>query len=123
MKLKTIVVDRLGACRTRLRLVISPVDLRFSIRFALVFASLGVIGGAHGAEPLEAFLTEHCIRCHGPDDEEGELRIDLLSRDFERGGETHRWAELIERVNSGEMPPEEEPQPTQDEIAMFVARL
>jgi len=52
-----------------------------------------------------------------------ELRIDLLSRDFALGGEAHRWAELIERVNAGDMPPEGEPRPTQDEIGVFVTEL
>ncbi len=81
------------------------------------------INSAHAAEPFEAFLSNYCIRCHGPDHQESELRIDKLSRDFKSGGETHRWAELIERVNSGEMPPEGEPQPTQDEIAAFVTKV
>ncbi len=100
------------------------VKLLFSVlSVTLLFVCFGIIGDARGAEPFEAFLSKHCVSCHGPDNEEGELRIDLLSRNFELGGETHRWAELIERVNSGEMPPEEEPQPTQDEIAMFVTRL
>jgi mono/diheme cytochrome c family protein len=91
----------------------------------LLIASVGTRNSvvARSAEPLEAFLANHCIRCHGPDNQEGELRIDLLSRDFELGGESHRWAELIERVNSGEMPPQGEPQPTQDEIAAFVTKL
>ncbi|XZE55024.1 DUF1592 domain-containing protein [Planctomycetaceae bacterium SH139] len=89
----------------------------------LIFASFTTIGDASGREPFEAFLAKHCISCHGPENEEGELRIDLLSRNFELGGESHRWAELMERVNSGEMPPEDEPQPTQDEIAKFVTKL
>lgn len=87
-----------------------------------------IVGTASGrtilaAAPLDAFLSRYCIHCHGPDQQESELRIDMLSRDFKSGGEAHRWAELIERVNSGEMPPEGEPRPTQDEIADFVTQL
>jgi hypothetical protein len=91
----------------------------------LLAASFGVIGvgSVHADQPLENFLASYCIHCHGPDDQEGELRIDLLSRDFKLGGETHRWAELIERVNAGEMPPDGELQPTQEEIAAFVTQL
>jgi hypothetical protein len=37
--------------------------------------------------------------------------------------DTHHWAEALEKVNSGEMPPEDEPLPTQDEITAFVSRL
>ena len=49
--------------------------------------------------------------------------FDRLSRDFKAGLDTHHWAEALDKVNSGEMPPEDEPQPTQDEIAAFVTRL
>lgn len=80
-------------------------------------------GATSPAEPYEAFLTQHCIACHGPEHQEGELRIDSLSRDFKLGGEAHRWAELIERVNAGDMPPEGEPRPTQDEIETFVTTV
>jgi mono/diheme cytochrome c family protein len=88
-----------------------------------VTACLCVSDVVPGAEPFEAFLVKHCGRCHGPEEQEGELRIDRLSRDFKAGADTHRWAEVVERVNSGEMPPETEPRPTQDEIATFVTSL
>ncbi len=89
----------------------------------LVVASVGFAGVVNAEEPLEAFLTKHCLRCHGPDNEEGELRIDQLSRDFNSGVDTQHWAEVIERINAGEMPPEDEPRPTQEEISAFVTRL
>ena len=77
----------------------------------------------HAAEPYDAFLETHCIRCHGPEKEKGDLRIDQLSRDFKLGADTHHWAEVIEQVNSGEMPPKKEKKPTQAEIAAFVSSL
>ena len=90
----------------------------------LTFAlGIGFFGTTHGSEPLESFLTKHCIRCHGPKEVEGDLRIDQLSRDFKSGLDTHHWAETLDKVNSGEMPPKEQPQPTQEEIATFVADL
>jgi mono/diheme cytochrome c family protein len=78
---------------------------------------------ASAVEPFEAFLEKHCVRCHGSQKEEGDIRIDRLSRDFKAGVDSHHWAEALDKLNSGEMPPEDEPQPTQDEIAAFVARL
>ncbi len=88
---------------------------------AAVFVSLALPVSA--AEPFEGFLKKHCIRCHGPQDEQGDIRIDQLSRDFKAGVDTHHWAEALDKVNSGEMPPDGEPQPTQDEIAAFVSSL
>ena len=94
------------------------------LQFSLVFSlGLGMVGAVRGAEPFEAFLEKHCIRCHGPRKEEGDLRVDRLSRDFKAGVDTHHWAEAIDKVNSGEMPPRSEPQPTLDEIATFVRTL
>ncbi|MBC7821330.1 MAG: DUF1592 domain-containing protein [Planctomycetaceae bacterium] len=86
-------------------------------------AGLGLSGAVRGAEPFEAFLEKHCIRCHGPKKEEGDIRIDRLSRDFKAGRDSHHWAEALDKVNSGEMPPKKEPQPTQAEISAFVTSL
>ena len=82
-------------------------------------------GAAVGSaeEPFDAFLTAHCLRCHGPEKMERELRIDRLSRDFKSGADVHLWAEVIERINSGEMPPKDEPQPTEREIATVITQL
>ncbi|QOV92484.1 DUF1592 domain-containing protein [Humisphaera borealis] len=97
----------------------------FSRSSLLLAASLGLglAGAARGAEPFEAFLDTHCVRCHGPDKEKGDLRIDRLSRDFTKGADTHHWAEVVEQVNSGEMPPKKEKRPSQAEIAAFVTSL
>jgi hypothetical protein len=89
----------------------------------LLIASLGLAGTVHADEAFEAFLTKHCIGCHGPEKEKGDLRIDQLSRDFKMGADAHHWAEVIEQINAGEMPPEEKPQPSQEEISVFVAKL
>jgi hypothetical protein len=101
---------------------------RFQSSFAaaLLFnAGLALSGTVRAAEPFEAFLEKHCIRCHGPEKEKGDLRLDRLSRDFKLGADSHHWAEAIEQVNSGEMPPkkDKEKKPTQEEIAEFVSNL
>ena len=84
---------------------------------------LALASAVRAAEPFEEFLEKHCIRCHGPEKEKGDLRIDRLSRDFKLGADSHQWAEAIEKVNSGEMPPKKEKKPTQEEIAGFVTSL
>lgn len=98
-------------------------DLLRSRLLLNVIISLGFAGAVSGEEPFEAFLEKHCIVCHGPQNEEGDLRLHQLSRDFKSGADTHHWAEVLDKVNSGEMPPEKELQPTQEEIAAFVMSL
>jgi mono/diheme cytochrome c family protein len=91
----------------------------------ILSASFALAATAHAAaaDPFDAFLETHCLHCHGPEKEKGDLRIDQLSRDFKLGADTHHWAEMMEQVNSGEMPPKKEKQPSQPEIAAFVTSL
>lgn len=89
----------------------------------VVWCSFSVSLSVSAAESFEVFLGKHCVRCHGAQKEEGDIRIDQLSRDFKAGVDTHHWAETLDKLNSGEMPPEDEPQPTPDEISDFVTTL
>lgn len=66
------------------------------------------------------FLQQHCVRCHDGNRQEGQLRLDTLSHDFTSLAAAQTWAEVMSRINAGEMPPEEEPRPTADEIAGMV---
>ena len=93
---------------------------------AIVFTGvLGVSGPdpVSAAEPFEAFLTKHCVKCHGPKRAKGDVRVDTLSREFKTGADAHLWAEVIEKINAGEMPPEDSKQPTEDEIEQVVSDL
>jgi mono/diheme cytochrome c family protein len=101
-------------------------SFRFFSTFVAVLrlaAGFAMVGPVSALEPFDAFLEAHCVSCHGPKKEKGDLRIDQLSRDFKVGADTHHWAEMMEQVNSGEMPPKKEKQPSQAEIAAFVASL
>jgi hypothetical protein len=98
--------------------------IRELLSASLVLSGIfSLVGAVSGAERFEAFLEKHCVRCHGPQKQEGDIRIDGLSRDFKAGVDTHHWAEALDKINSGEMPPKKEPQPTLDEIATFVVSL
>ncbi|MFM8804887.1 MAG: DUF1587 domain-containing protein, partial [Planctomycetia bacterium] len=78
-------------------------------------------GFTAGAEAdANGFFKKHCIRCHDGKVQEGQFRIDTLARDFASLDAAQRWAEVMTRINAGEMPPEEEPRPTTDEIAGVV---
>jgi mono/diheme cytochrome c family protein len=97
----------------------------FSKILLLPFTVLSSVAVLPASESLDPFLQTHCIRCHGPEKQKGDLRLDRLSRDFKLGADAHHWAEVIEQVNSGEMPPkkDKEKKPTQQEIGAFVTDL
>ena len=68
------------------------------------------------------FLTTHCLRCHGPDQQDGEFRLDTLSRDF-TGSAAGHWGDVMYRISTGEMPPEDEPRPSTADGAQIVEWL
>ena len=70
---------------------------------------------------LQPFLTSHCNKCHNAEKREGDFRIDNLS-DKVGLEDSPQWAEVMERINSSEMPPKEEINlPTTDQRAAIVA--
>jgi mono/diheme cytochrome c family protein len=101
----------------------------FRVLILSIVGSLSCGAAAPGATPDDfehrvlPYFKQHCIRCHGPEKEEGELRVDKLSTEFAKGIDAGHWADLIERLSAGEMPPEDEPQPHADETAAVVEFL
>ena len=63
------------------------------------------------AEPqLEKFLAQNCVKCHGPEEQKGKVRLDRSV------GVLFANEDLLETIaavlEAGEMPPERAPQPT-----------
>lgn len=70
---------------------------------------------------VEPFLKSHCLRCHGPEKDKANFRVDRdLTADFIDPAAKEKWAEVVDVLNSHEMPPENEPQPKPDEVAKAV---
>ncbi len=72
-----------------------------------------------GIEALvKPFFIEHCNKCHGEKKQKGDLRTDTLKIDFESPKIMGHWEEIMNRINSGDMPPDdEEKRPKPDDIA------
>ncbi|QDT16250.1 DUF1592 domain-containing protein [Alienimonas californiensis] len=72
-------------------------------------------------EVVSPFLTKHCVNCHGPDLNEGNFRVDEhLPNAFLDLSAKEKWGEVINVLNSHEMPPEDMPQPSAEEVARVV---
>lgn len=69
---------------------------------------------------IAPFFRIYCVRCHGESKQDGEFRLDNLSRDFTNQGIAQRWSEVVFRLNAGEMPPKKERQPKADELGQVV---
>ena len=77
-----------------------------------------VLGTAHSfafaLEPTE-FFRQHCVRCHGVKQQEGDLRLDRIQASAEL------WLKIADRLERGEMPPEDEPRPAPTDVEAIVA--
>ena len=69
---------------------------------------------------VQPFLQKHCVECHDAETQKGEFRVDNLSPKV--GTEnTPQWLEVMERINTGEMPPKKvKVRPGADESAKVV---
>ncbi|WP_233216325.1 DUF1592 domain-containing protein [Blastopirellula marina] len=68
-------------------------------------------------------MSNFCVDCHGPDSEEGNLRIDTLNPDLLHGKDVAWWLEVLAAVSKGEMPPEDGEELSDHDRALLVEWL
>ncbi|NNE91613.1 MAG: DUF1592 domain-containing protein [Verrucomicrobiales bacterium] len=88
------------------------------VRLLQRIALLGVFGWGVCAQETgydgthaSGFLKKHCVGCHGPEKQKGDLRLDRLETNFDSADAAEIWIEVMDNLNLGEMPPDDEPQP------------
>ena len=69
---------------------------------------------------IKPIVNTYCYSCHGVEEQKGGLRLDEIDPDLVKGQDAETWRFMLDMVNSGEMPPEEEKQPTEEERALLV---
>ncbi len=86
---------------------------RLLFLFSLLGAGPGFAAGTAPALPphVAQFLEQNCFKCHGPKAQKGGLRLDEVGANFLEGKNADLWHEVTDRMNLGEMPPEEETKP------------
>jgi hypothetical protein len=67
------------------------------------------------SEQIKPLVQKYCIRCHGNKKSEGEIRLDNIDPNIIIGESFGKWEDIREAFNTGEMPPEHEPQPSTTE--------
>lgn len=66
------------------------------------------------------FFKTHCVQCHGPKKSKGKLTLHSLNGDLSLGQQLEKWESILEMLDSGEMPPAQQPQPTKAETEAVV---
>ena len=75
---------------------------------------------ARFAAPLDAFRQSICIKCHGAEKQEGDRRFDTLTVEITTPDDALLWQEILDQLNQGAMPPEDEKQPEKAELLAAV---
>ncbi len=80
------------------------------ILVAAAFAGLltSVVSAAPFDDEIAPALKACCLKCHGPEKAEGQLRIDRLTTDLSDRENALKWIEVRNAINLGEMPPDGE---------------
>ncbi len=97
---------------------------RLAVGCALA-ASTAATGAASAefGELLTPFMEEHCFKCHGPEKQKGDIRLDDLSTDFSKAENAITWQDISDILIIGDMPPEEEVRPDPDVMADVIEAI
>jgi hypothetical protein len=68
----------------------------------------------------QTFIDSHCLSCHGEKKAKAGFRIDKIGSDFFAPRAAEQWQEVLDHINSGEMPPDSEPRPDAKQLTAFV---
>ena len=93
-----------------------------------VFVCLALFTSAVGAEvpipeSIGSFMKTHCYRCHGTETQEANLSLYDMARVIGNSADAVNWQDILDKLNAGEMPPEDEPQPSKVELAKVIGDL
>ena len=69
---------------------------------------------------MHSFMNSYCFTCHGEKKQKGKLRLDNL----EFNEDTMLvWQDVVDQLTTGDMPPEDEKMPTQNERQRMISAL
>jgi hypothetical protein len=94
-----------------------PVTLSLWMGVGTAFAEIPL--GEEGFKAkVKPFFETYCIQCHGPEKSKGKITLHTLDGDLVAGagGELERWENILDVLKHGEMPPEDEKQPSKAEL-------
>ena len=72
---------------------------------------------------IETFFENYCFDCHDADTAEADLDLESLTRSIVNVADAENWQDILDQLNSGEMPPKKKTQPGKEELAKVVGDL
>ncbi|HRH99161.1 MAG TPA: hypothetical protein PLB55_24680, partial [Prosthecobacter sp.] len=91
----------------------------------LIFTSTAAAAkeAAAMSERHRALFKETCLSCHGPEKQKGKFRVDDLPLSITNVEIAEKWQKVLNAMNSGDMPPEDEKQPSNEAKTDFLDDL
>ena len=74
-------------------------------------------------DSIQPYLQKYCVECHAGEKAKAELDLKQPAQSSDVISQFRRWQHIIEFVRSGEMPPEDSPQPGIPETNQFVEAI
>ena len=71
---------------------------------------------AEYSSKVKPILNKYCFSCHGEKKQKGKIRLDDFSVDLFNDQVSETWHDVLDLMNTGEMPPEDEKQPSLKEL-------
>lgn len=103
----------------------NPFAIQISLKLILFVTLIACTSGPARAESkpdLKAFdlhikplLQKYCVKCHSGKTPKADIGLDSIDSDIIAGEHFGKWEDVREAFNTGEMPPEDKPQPTDAE--------
>ncbi|MEO6597732.1 MAG: DUF1592 domain-containing protein [Planctomycetota bacterium] len=72
---------------------------------------------------VEPVLAEFCFRCHGEKKQKGGIRLDGLDTTMSTGSAAKAWHAALDMIHGAEMPPDDEPQLSDEQRRLVVSWL
>jgi hypothetical protein len=74
-------------------------------------------------QSIEPFFENYCFDCHDTDTAKADLDLEGLTRSIVDVADAQNWQDILDQLNSGEMPPKKKAQPGREELAKVVGDL
>jgi len=72
---------------------------------------------------LATFFQSHCVKCHGKQKQHNGVRLDRLAPRITDHALLTKWQDVLDVLNTGEMPPEDQRQPAKDDLTAAIGLI
>ena len=107
-------LTRLSATASTIRRTLAMAILAYGTLSALAFGSDAPIDQRY-ALTIQPLLNQYCFECHADDTTEADVDLGEFPTAKAARQQTKVWVKIRGMLDSGQMPPKESPQPTNDE--------